>query len=435
MDEEKRKIIFFLHLNNTTMEKGAIPVYINSLTKEIKYPTLLCKIRNKLYQTVYTMYLIDFPIINQNQDTYFFLQVNKNMKYPFEINYYEIKNKNSYFFYFDKILFKERIKNNFFYNFFHKSKDLEPPFSCDVNIIEQSQLIFGYINTQKRKEQFEILQSLKEQIGFDKFSRLSELFLMYLKIIFVDNYNTELIHELLSNYKNINFDIKPSFNFSLFFDSILKPLFLKPYTERNFFIYNNFEYDLRNCLTGEYNRIFDKLCLKYFIYYDKQFILNENNLKPKIKSKKEIKQIYELLFDLFCELNMTKYCDYLIDNNFLSEEFILDLVNNKKNQIKEIKNNEINVININNFSGLKIYEIDNYKIPFYCLGILNNNYYVRTIDDKELYIYDSILNIKIRVDYNFSKYASSLFQMDDGNLIIVYSNYQKVCIIEIKKYF
>ena len=248
MDEEKRKIIFFLHLNNTTMEKGAIPVYINSLTKEIKYPTLLCKIRNKLYQTVYTMYLIDFPIINQNQDTYFFLQVNKNMKYPFEINYYEIKNKNSYVFYFDKILFKERIKNNFFDNFFHKSKDLEPPFSCDVNIIEQSQLIFGYINTQKRKEQFEILQSLKEQIGFDKFSRLSELFLMYLKIIFVDNYNTELIHELLSNYKNINFDIKPSFNFSLFFDSILKPLFLKPYTERNFFIYNNFEYDLRNCL-------------------------------------------------------------------------------------------------------------------------------------------------------------------------------------------
>ena len=158
-------------------------------------------------------------------------------------------------------------------------------------------------------------------------------------------------------------------------------------------------------------------------------------MKPKIKSKKEIKQIYELLFDLFCELNMTKYCDYLIDNNFLSEEFILDLVNNKKNQIKEIKNNEINVININNFSGLKIYEIDNYKIPFYCLGILNNNYYVRTIDDKELYIYDSILNIKIRVDYNFSKHTNSLFQMDDGNLIIVYSSYQKVCIIEIKKYF
>ena len=126
--------------------------------------------------------------------------------------------------------------------------------------------------SQKRKEQFEILQSLKDQIGFGKFSRLSELFLMYLKIIFVDNYNTKLIQELLTNYKKINFDIKPSFNFSLFFDSVLKPIFLKPYVDRNFFVYNNFEYDLRNCLTSEYNKIFDRLCLKYYIYYDKGFL-------------------------------------------------------------------------------------------------------------------------------------------------------------------
>ena len=83
-------------------------------------------------------------------------------------------------------------------NIFSKSKDLEPPFSCDITIYEQAQLIHGYINSQKRKEQFELLQSLKEQIGFGKFSRLTNLFLMYLKIIFVDNYNTKLTTWILN---------------------------------------------------------------------------------------------------------------------------------------------------------------------------------------------------------------------------------------------
>ena len=250
MEYEKKKIIFFLHLNDNTMEKGAIPAYIDNETKEVKFPTLSCKIRNKIYKTIYIMYLIDFRISKQNKDSYLFLQVNKNLKYPFEINIDEVsfQNKNPYYFHFKKIIFKERIKNNFFDNFFSKNKDLEPPFSCELNIFEQSQLLLGYIHSQKRKEQFELLISLKEQIGFGKFSRLTELFLMYLKIIFVDNYNTELIQELLTNYKYINFDIKPSFNFSLFFDSVMKPIFIKPYVERNFFIYNNFEYDLRNCL-------------------------------------------------------------------------------------------------------------------------------------------------------------------------------------------
>ena len=119
------------------------------------------------------------------------------------------------------------------------------------------------------------------------------MFLMYLKIIFVDNYNTKLIQELLTNYKYINFDVKPSFNFSLFFDSVIKPIFIKPYIERNFFVYNNFEYDLRNCLNSEYNRIFDKLCLKYYIYYDKEFLMNENNLKSRIKTNS---QKYQLVY-------------------------------------------------------------------------------------------------------------------------------------------
>jgi len=162
MEYEKKKIIFFLHLNDNTMEKGAIPIFNNNTTKEIKFPTLLCKIRNKIYKTIYIMYLIDFPIQEQNKDTFLFLQVNKNLKYPFDINFNAdyFKNKNPYYFYFEKITFKERIKNNFFDNFFGKNKDIEPPFSCDINILEQSQLILGYINSQKRKEQFELLFSL-----------------------------------------------------------------------------------------------------------------------------------------------------------------------------------------------------------------------------------------------------------------------------------
>ena len=436
MDKEK-KILFFLHLNNITMKKDAIPAYINSLTKKVKYPSLLCKIRNKIYQTVYIMYLIDFPFQEQNKDSFFYLQINKNMKYPFEININndDLKNENPYYFYFDKILFKEKIKNNFFDNLFSKNKDLEPPFSCDINILEQAQLISGYISSQKRKEQFEILQSLKDQIGFGKFSRLSELFLMYLKIIFVDNYNTKLIQELLTNYKKINFDIKPSFNFSLFFDSVLKPIFLKPYVDRNFFVYNNFEYDLRNCLTSEYNKIFDRLCLKYYIYYDKDFLFKENNLKSRITNIEGKKQIYELLFEIMSELNTIEYCDYLINNKFLSKEFIQDLFNAKKKEINNIKN-KVNIeINVNDFIGLKIYELDNYKIPFYCLGRIYNNYWLRSIDDKELYIYDEALNTKVIFDYKYSKNTTSLFQMKDGNFIIVYSNNSKVSIIEIKNIY
>ena len=437
MNNEKNKIIFFLHLNKNTVDKDAIPAYNNGINKEIIYPSLLCKIRNKIYQTVYTMYLIDFPILNKNDDSYFFLQIDKNMKYPFEINYDidKSKHKNPYYFYFEKIIFKQKLKNNFLGNIFSKSKDLEPPFSCDITIYEQAQLIHGYINSQKRKEQFELLQSLKEQIGFGKFSRLTNLFLMYLKIIFVDNYNTELIEELLSNYANINFDIKPSFNLSLFFDDVIKPIFLKPYKEKHFFINNNFEYDLRNCLDSEYNRIFDKLCLKYYIFYDKDFLMDENNFKSRMTSFEQKNKIYELFYEILSELNEINYCKYLIDNNFLSKEFIRYLFITKKIEINNIKNKKIKEININNFSGLKIYELDKYKIPFYCLGKLSNNYSFRSIDDRELYIFDEVLNKKISVDYTFSKNTTSLFQMSDGNFIIVYSNRLNICIIEIKNIF
>ena len=252
---------------------------------------------------------------------------------------------------------------------------------------------------------------------------------MYLQIIFVDNYNTKLIQKLLSNNKFINFDIKSSFNFSLFFDSVIKPIFLKPYTERNFFIYNNFEYDLRNCLNSEYNRIFDKLCLKYYLFYDKEFLMNEDNLKQRIKSKEQRHQIYELLFEIMSDLNLIIYCDYLKKNSFLSKQFLKELFNNREKEINDIMNKNKNEININNFVGLKINSVDNYKIPFYSLGKINNSFWVRSIDDKELYIYDEFIGAKIRVNYNFSKNTTSLFQLSDGNLIIVYSNNLKIFII------
>ena len=57
MEKNKNKIIFFLHLNNITVEKGAIPAYNDSTIKELIYPKLLCKIRNKIYKTIYLMYL------------------------------------------------------------------------------------------------------------------------------------------------------------------------------------------------------------------------------------------------------------------------------------------------------------------------------------------------------------------------------------------
>ena len=84
---------------------------------------------------------------------------------------------------------------------------------------------------------------------------------------------------------------------------------------------------------------------------------------------------------------------------------------------------------------MKITSVDNYKTSFYSLGKINNNYWVRSLDDKELYIYDEIMGAKVRVNYNFSKNTTSLFQMNDGNLIIVYSNNLKIGIIELKNIY
>ena len=419
MKNVEKKIIFFFHLNSATVDKNIIPVYFNTKNKQSKYPSLICKIRNKLLKTLYMMYLIDFQISNYNKDLYFFLQVNKNLKFNFDINinkdYFDEKNKNKYYFYFEKIVFKDGIKNsNIIDKIFNKNKDTKPPFSIDINIFEQAQLIVGYINSIKRKEQFELLQSLKSQLGLAKFSRLTELFLMYLKFIFVDNYNTELIQKLLSQYKFINFDVKPSFNYSLFFDSFIKPIFLKPYKERNFFVYNNFEYDLRNCLTSEYNRIFDKLCLKYYIYYDKDFLMNENNFKSRIITNEEKNQFYKLLYEVFYELNLYQNCEFLQNNNYLRKDFIKEIFITKVKEINELKNKGNNEIikrfNINNFNSLIINQLDNNNLIFECFGKINNGFWVRRVENGELYIYDEILEIKKVIDFKFSNDVTSFFK-------------------------
>ena len=174
--------IFFLHLNNNTIEKEAIPIYINPITKKPEYPSLLCKMKNKYYKTVYSMYILTLPIDHKEKIIHLILQLHHNLNYPFEIN---ISNNNInkedslYYFYLEKIIFKERIRNNFLEKFFNiKNGNLDPPFSCDINIFEKEQLMLGYINNQKRKEQFDILNSLKNELGFSKFSRLNDLFLI-----------------------------------------------------------------------------------------------------------------------------------------------------------------------------------------------------------------------------------------------------------------
>jgi hypothetical protein len=283
------------------------------------------------------MYLLDLEISNKNDTTIpLILQLKSNMNYPFEINmknYYFEKEKSLYYFHFEKIIFKERIKNSFFDNFLSRqNKSLAPPFSCDINIFEQMQLILGYINNQKRTDQFEILNSLKNQLGFSKFSRFNELFLIYLKIIFEENYDIKLIQELLNNYNYINFNIKNTFNFSLFFDSIIKPIFLKPYTNRNFVIYNNFEYDLRNCLNDKYNKIFDKLCIKYYILYDKDFIINENNIISRISTTKQKNKFYEIFHEVLLELNLFNFNfkNFFINKNLLTNIYLQNLIDSKK---------------------------------------------------------------------------------------------------------
>ena len=434
MDKSSKKIIFFLHLNENTMEKNATPIYIAPTSKIIEHPSLLCKMKNNYYKSVYTMYSFDITKLKEDNKLSLILQLKNEMNYPFDIDIPKdfIENKNYlYYFNFEKIIFKDRIITNFFEKLLKIKKDILPPFSCDIHIFEQTQLIQGYINNQNREEQFHFLNALKHQLGFSKFTRFNELFLMYLKVIFEENYNIELIQELLNNYNNINFNIKNSFNFSLFFDSIIKPIFLKSYTNSNFIKYNIFEYDLRNCLNYNYNKLLDKLCMKYYILYDINFLTNENNIITRISKEKDKKIFYEIFYEVIYELNMIKYNDFFRDNNLLSEEFYQKILDLKKIEINNIKQNSLdnknNIININDFNGLKMFEN---SIPVYFLGKLNDGYYARSIDDKELYIYDSVLNVRIRVGYHFSGETTSLFKLQDGNIIIVYSNNQKICIID-----
>ena len=440
MEKFSKKIIFFLHLNEETMEKGAAPIYNNSITNKTEIPSLLCKMKNKFYKTIYSMYSFSSPISKSENILSLVLQLKGNLNYPFDItiNKESFENKKcTYFFYFDKIIFKERIKNNFFDNFLTKNKNLDPPFSCDINIFEQTQLILGYINNRNKQEQFEMLNSLKNELGFSKFSRLSELFLIYLRVIFVDNYNIKLIQELLDNYKYINFDIKNSFNFSLFFDSALKPIFLKPYSNRNFIKYNTFEYDLRECLNDTYNILFDKLCFKYYIKYDIDFLFNENNINSRISKNKQKFEFYQAFYEILSEMNIIKYNNLFINNNLLSKEFIQNLYYQRDkiyDNIKEIGPDK-NIINLNNFNGLKFYDLENNYMPFYFFGKINNDCWIRSIDDKELYIYDSVLDVKMRVDYQFSRNTTSVFQLQDKNIIIVYSHNQKICIIDTKNIY
>ena len=439
MEKLSKNIIFFLHLNNNTIEKDATPIYNNPISKKKEFPSLLCKMKNKYYKTVYTMYLLNIPITNEDKTIPLILQLKNNMNYPFDIN---IKNNcfekehSLYYFHFEKIIFEERIKNSFFENFLSlQNKNLSPPFSCDINIFEQMQLILAYINNQKRKEQFELLNSLKIQLGFSKFTRFNELFLIYLKIIFEENYNIQLIQELLDNYKYINFSIKNSFNYSLFFDTIIKPIFLKSYTNRNFIIYNNFEYDLRNCLNEKYNKIFDKWCIKYYVFYDIDFIMNEKNIITRVSTKKQKYKFYEIFHEVLLELNKLNYNNFFHNNNLLSDTYLQNLINAKNNEINEIKQKGINknIVDLNRLNGLKIYELDDYTMPIYFLGQLNNGCAIMSVDDKELYIYDKVLEIKIK--YQFSRNTTSLYQLQDRNIIIVYSYNQKICIIDTKNIY
>ena len=108
MESIIKKIIFFLHLNNNTIEKEAIPIYINPITKKSEYPSLLCKMKNKYYKTVYTMYVLDLPIENKDKTISLILQLKSHLNYPFEINIpnncFE-KEESFYFFNLEKIIF------------------------------------------------------------------------------------------------------------------------------------------------------------------------------------------------------------------------------------------------------------------------------------------------------------------------------------------
>ena len=74
-------------------------------------------------------------------------------------------------------------------------------------------------------------------------------------------------------------------------------------------------------------------------------------------------------------------------------------------------------------------------MPIYFLGQLNNGCAIISVDDKELYIYDKVLEIKIRIEYQFSRNTTSLYQLQDRNIIIVYSYNQKICIIDTKNIY
>ena len=86
MEKFSKNVIFFLHLNNNTMESGAIPIYINPILKKPENPSLLCKMKNKFYKTVYAMYLLNLPEEYKDDKLSLMMQLKANLSFPFEIN-------------------------------------------------------------------------------------------------------------------------------------------------------------------------------------------------------------------------------------------------------------------------------------------------------------------------------------------------------------
>ena len=429
-ENEEKFLIFFLHLNNSTMCNGINIISSNNLNSEktqkaANNPILLCIQKNKELNTTYSMYsfsLSNFFLAEKSCSNIskFVIQIIKTKEsYLFEIPIpidYIINNQINYYFYTEKIIFKEN-KKSFFEKFFKEAKGLRPIFSCDINLYEQLVLIFAFINTTNLKVKFIMLANLVKQIGWQRFSSFNQLLLIYLNIIFVDNFNIELIHNFLENYNEIYFDLKNSFNSDKFFMNVLKSIFLIHYDKKtNFIKFQHFEFYLQNCLNAKYNTLIDKLFIKYLSLYEKDYLFREIINKNK--------KVYEIYYEILLEMNNNKI-NYINNKNYFSKEYKFLL---KERKSKILKNKIYFNIYENDFHSLHIKQgYENYHL----LGKLNNLSYLININCRELYLYDMNLKIKKIINIDYAKNIADIYQLIDNNFISAYSSGKKIGIFEI----
>lgn len=431
-----KSIYFFVYFNNSFFAKNP-----SILFKKNKNPIVIQSIRaypiNKLSSIIKLYYLR--PDNNEINKIIKEIQENPGKEYydmklkiyidflhkysfSFPVNTKFFTNENKYYFYFGVI--KEK-------TYYKDLKCCGPYNPGHLLIIELINDLMYSICNDNIDMQIEFLLCMKFSLK-SIFYTYENYFLKLVNLILIKKYYLSGIKEILNDYEIITFNSKATKESREFFNKYIIPIFLEPYSLNETKITKNSDKiaeKLRNDLNFEYNKIFDKLCIKFLYINNEDYLLNIENYENKFNQNYEMKQLFfELYYDTLLELGQ-----FNIDfpfKNYFSDKYKLSLLNKKKDYMKQIKKYSLN----DNF----ILHSDNF--------ILKNGFYFN-YNNKELF--NPITNEKfinpIFGEFNFIK---SISQLHDNNYLILgelsafileinnlYQAYKKLYVFENKNFY